>query len=541
MAKSFAALFGLTLFCSSVVPALAQIPQHPTATVTAPASLACDATGTATLDVRTPHLPMELFLVIDESGSIPSTTFQNQVKGFMRNIVQGLSMGPDAARVGIVQFSTTARLMVGLNASKASVLNTITGSTQQAGNTCIGCGVALADQQLQANARPGVPRFMVVMTDGANNRETDTFASVVSTAKANGAVIFAVGVANYLASELAMLASTIPGQQTVLTVTNFNGLSTLINSILQGFPNAQVTGPRVDLTISPEFAVVSAASEEMHPVTVTGNVVVWTPQNSGRLQIQLRRVTATPGTAQLFTATDYGDAQGRVYQLPNATITLPECTVVPPDEAEQLRAQIAALTARVAELESELAALTVERGALVDRVAALQVENDALRQQLAGGAAPTGTGAMNGSGQVVAGRTRNVFELTASKMSDGNLKLALTFKVCEQLPEQADDDLACLNRLHRLSVTYFTAVQFSDDLSFGAAGDSAQAGVDTLVLSGIGSWDGVDGHRFTVTATDRGDGAGPNTDTFQIEITNPAGTIVATVLGTLVTGNVEVK
>jgi hypothetical protein len=212
-----------------------------------------------------------------------------------------------------------------------------------------------------------------------------------------------------------------------------------------------------------------------------------------------------------------------------------------PDPNASLVAQIAALTSQVADLQDQVAGFDSERAALLAEIERLQTENDELRRLLANAGAPTGTGGMSGSGQVVVGRQRNVFDMVARKSPDGNLKLALAFKVCQQLETQADDDLTCFSSVHRLTVTYFTAVQFSDDPSFVPSPDPAKQGVDRMVLSGVGSWDGVDGHRFTVTATDRGDDAGPNTDTFEIVITTADGTVVTTIVGTLAAGNLEAQ
>ena len=206
-----------------------------------------------------------------------------------------------------------------------------------------------------------------------------------------------------------------------------------------------------------------------------------------------------------------------------------------------LLAQIASLNDQIAQMQEQVTGLTSERTALLAEIARLRQENDDLRRQLANLGAPTGTGAMSGSGLLIASRTRNSFEFSVAKSPDGNLKLALSFKVCEQLPEQPDDDLTCYSRLHRLSVAYFTAVHFSDDPSFAPSPDPSKQGVDTLVLSGVASWDDVEGYRFTVTATDRGDEEGPNVDTFEIVITNPDGNVVMSVFGTLAAGNVETR
>jgi hypothetical protein len=512
----------------------------------APETLVCGQTGTATVTMWTPSAPFELMLVIDESSSINSTDFL-RLKAFLVDLVRSFRFGPDQTRVGLVMFSTTARLITGLSANEAATVNLINALSQRGGATCIGCGIALADQQLQANARPGAARMMIVLTDGRNNTGVDTFASVVGAAKDNGATLFAVGVSEAILSELQQIASTLPEAQTVFYTASFAGLPGLLTSLRSALPVNIVNSARVRLTMSPQFTPTAVRrSQPEGTATIAGNSIEWAihnPLSPTSISIDFSRTGSMTGSAELFASVAYEDLDGRTAMFENATVTLAGCdTAGMETEIQALQRRVAELTAQVEALQIEIAGWTEANAALVEQIAGLQQENDALRAQVSGvPAAPTGTGAMSGSGQVVAGRLRNAFELWVTKAADGNLKLALNFKVCEQLLNQADDDLTCLNRIHRLAVSYFTAVQFSDDPTFGPAGDAATAGVDTLTLSGVGSWDGVPDHRFSVTATDRTDAPGPNTDTFQIEITSPDGTVVATVLGTVAAGSLEVR
>src|SRR3712207_4840114 len=90
----------------------------------APASLVCDQTGTATVTVRAPVAPFELMLVIDESGSIAAPDFL-RLKSFMIDFVRSFQMGPDHTRIGVVMFSSTARSITGLSGSQPAVVNEI--------------------------------------------------------------------------------------------------------------------------------------------------------------------------------------------------------------------------------------------------------------------------------------------------------------------------------------------------------------------------------------------------------------------------------
>lgn len=80
-------------------------------------------------------------------------------------------------------------------------------------------------------------------------------------------------------------------------------------------------------------------------------------------------------------------------------------------------------------------------------------------------------------------------------------------------------------------------VSFSDAADY-AAGSSAPSGVDTVTFSGFGSWNGLPGYRFLVTASDRGE-PGVDVDTFSLVVTSPAGIVVESISGALRGGNIQ--
>jgi hypothetical protein len=80
-------------------------------------------------------------------------------------------------------------------------------------------------------------------------------------------------------------------------------------------------------------------------------------------------------------------------------------------------------------------------------------------------------------------------------------------------------------------------VQFSDASGF-APGRRPRSGVDSVVFSGVGSWNGAAGYRFTASASDRGE-PGRGRDTFDVRVFGPAGNLVKSVQGVLVDGNIQ--
>lgn len=80
-------------------------------------------------------------------------------------------------------------------------------------------------------------------------------------------------------------------------------------------------------------------------------------------------------------------------------------------------------------------------------------------------------------------------------------------------------------------------VRFSNSEGY-APGRFPRSGVDTVAFSGVGSWNGVGGYRFEITAADRGE-PGPRQDTFTVRVFAPGGALADTAAGTLQSGNVQ--
>ncbi|MEP6783938.1 MAG: HYR domain-containing protein, partial [Acidobacteriota bacterium] len=82
-----------------------------------------------------------------------------------------------------------------------------------------------------------------------------------------------------------------------------------------------------------------------------------------------------------------------------------------------------------------------------------------------------------------------------------------------------------------------TSVALSNNAGY-KPGYFSRSGVDTVVFSGLGVWNGRAGYRFEITASDRGE-PGPRNDTFSLRLYSPTGELVETVSGTLRDGNVQ--
>ena len=81
-----------------------------------------------------------------------------------------------------------------------------------------------------------------------------------------------------------------------------------------------------------------------------------------------------------------------------------------------------------------------------------------------------------------------------------------------------------------------TGVQMSDSPDYTPS--RSKTGLDTVVFSGTGSWNGVAGHRYEISASDRGE-PGRGRDTFSVKVFSPAGVLVESVSGLLRDGNIQ--
>ena len=66
----------------------------------------------------------------------------------------------------------------------------------------------------------------------------------------------------------------------------------------------------------------------------------------------------------------------------------------------------------------------------------------------------------------------------------------------------------------------------------------SKTGVDTVVFSGVGYWNGAPGYRHEIRASDRGE-PGRGRDTFTLQIFSPSGVVVESVGGVLRDGNIQ--
>ncbi|XP_054639556.1 matrilin-4 isoform X2 [Dunckerocampus dactyliophorus] len=166
--------------------------------------------------------PVDLVFLIDSSRSVRPHEFETMRK-FMINILDTLDIGPNATRVGVVQYSSQVRSEFSLNthSTLANMVDAINGIVPLAQGTMTGLAIRYVMNHafsMQEGDRPKVTNVAVIVTDG---RPQDRVAEVAAEAREKGIEIYAVGVARADMASLRAMASP-PFEDHVFLVESFD-------------------------------------------------------------------------------------------------------------------------------------------------------------------------------------------------------------------------------------------------------------------------------------------------------------------------------
>lgn len=226
---------------------------------------------------------VDLMLALDGSGSISPTDFQ-LMKDFVRQLGNSFTIGPRDANLGIVQFSNTAELYLGLSQEQDEVLRAIDNMTQFGERTDIASAIALAQQQF-ITRREGIPRVIIVLTDGNHNMLGNPIAQA-DIARAQGTAILGIAVGQVDLNELISISG---GEQNVIAVGGFQGLSIILDILLNNtcafiaLPGADLPATPIVVTATPSGATPSGPTPT--PIPTSDVQVAYVPPSADRTQI----------------------------------------------------------------------------------------------------------------------------------------------------------------------------------------------------------------------------------------------------------------
>ena len=177
---------------------------------------------------------MDIVFALDSSRSMQSNHFETQ-KDFIKLVAKHLHLAPRKSRVGTIVFSDEARSEISLSQFRNydHFNNLVNKLTFRGGRTRIDKAVEQAALMFAgANSRHvKVPRFFVLLTDGAQTVSPDMVNLNVAVAplRSAGVKVIAVGIGSSVSySELVTLAHT---NQDVFLVQSFDQLMTAVELV----------------------------------------------------------------------------------------------------------------------------------------------------------------------------------------------------------------------------------------------------------------------------------------------------------------------
>ena len=149
---------------------------------------------------------IDLALIVDSSGSIRDNNVVGQtdnwelVLNFLQQLVQGLNVGAQQTRVGMVIFGNSGRVEFQLDTYETlnQVQGAIRATPYAGGNTNTSGGLLVARNDIfnQANGeRADYPNVAIVMTDGKSTYDADKTLQSAASLR-NEARVFVIGVTN---------------------------------------------------------------------------------------------------------------------------------------------------------------------------------------------------------------------------------------------------------------------------------------------------------------------------------------------------------
>lgn len=194
-------------------------------------------TGLAYGQTNTCEAFIDLTLIIDSSGSVSPTDFEEGKKALL-DLTSRLNVGTEKAGVAILNFASTVSLSATTDVyefDRTKLMNEIAVLPRIGTNTATGDALTLAKAYCDARCRPiskGVPRIFAIFTDGHSNegRPAIPAAEAIRATPTEG-TIFAVGIGNIGVDGDAELLSIAGDPNYVMSISSYLDLARVTNAI----------------------------------------------------------------------------------------------------------------------------------------------------------------------------------------------------------------------------------------------------------------------------------------------------------------------
>uniref|UniRef100_A0A665WBH0 Collagen alpha-1(XXVIII) chain n=1 Tax=Echeneis naucrates TaxID=173247 RepID=A0A665WBH0_ECHNA len=193
--------------------------------------------------IKCKERPMELVFVIDSSESVGPENFEI-IKDFVNALVDRVTVGRNATRIGLVLYSLEVKLVFNLAryATKQDIKQAIRNIPYMGEGTHTGTAIRKATQEAFYSSRIGVSKVAIVITDGqTDKREPVKLDLAVREAHAANIEMFALGIVNTsdptqaeFLRELNLIASD-PDSEHMFLIDDFNTLPALESKLVNQF------------------------------------------------------------------------------------------------------------------------------------------------------------------------------------------------------------------------------------------------------------------------------------------------------------------
>ncbi|XP_030644419.1 cartilage matrix protein [Chanos chanos] len=192
--------------------------------------------------------PTDIVFLVDSSRSVRPSEFE-QVKVFLTKVIEGLDIGPDSTRVGVVNYASRVKNEVSLKShrTKAGLIKAVSKIEPLSTGTMTGLAIQFAMNVAFSEAEggrksAGINKVVIIVTDG---RPQDNVRDIAAKARESGIEMFAIGVGRVDMNTLRQMASE-PLEEHVDYVESYS----LIEKLIKKFQEAYAAGAVSDLCVT---------------------------------------------------------------------------------------------------------------------------------------------------------------------------------------------------------------------------------------------------------------------------------------------------
>lgn len=179
---------------------------------------------------------LDFLVIMDASGSMSPPQYKKQ-KNFVKDFVAKLEIGADATRFAIIKFSTDVEIVANFTSftNKDALFKAIDEMDHPAGTTSTASALNIANKivlQESNGMRPvekGVPKIVLVMTDGKSNEAPELTIPTADGIKKRGINIISLGIGKEIDREELIGISSSPND--VYTLENFDKFGLIIETL----------------------------------------------------------------------------------------------------------------------------------------------------------------------------------------------------------------------------------------------------------------------------------------------------------------------